>query len=304
MLDEITVTARIAKRLRERFDGLQQSHETKLDDALTEFQTVAAQKVDDRIGELEGELKEKADSLTNGLNNQAVLKTNSVLDTVRQYGQSKVDALVGALQELGNTSVTTVLAQIRSEVQAYLATVAKGDKGDSVKGDRGDDGVGISTITQPNPETANVVLTDGRTIPITLPRGPKGVGGGGGGKAALPVTQEFYEGTANFPAQGRIQVTYYDTTTVPWLQYLWNGEGYTATGGSGGGVTGYKDPTYTYTDDDLTRIDYATGEYQTFEYNAEGDVTVIDVVTTTGTTRFTFSYNADGSLHDVVESEL
>lgn len=302
-IDEVVVTARIAKKLRERFDGLKTDNDTKLDAALTEFQQVAAEKVDARIEALDGELTEKADALIGGLNNQAATKTNGILDVVKQYGQSKVDALTVTLTEVVGDRITALMQTIKADVATYLATVKKGDKGDSIKGDQGDpgqDGVGIKKIDQPAQDSMRITTTDGKETTIKLPKGARSGGGGG-----LSTIQEFFSGVENFPDVGRAQVTYFDTSSTPYLAYVWTGDGYTAFGGSGGGsTTGYKDPTYTYTGDDLTQINYATGEVQTFTYNVDGDVLTTDVTTTTGTTRFTFSYNLDGSLHDVVEAEI
>lgn len=303
MIDEITLTARIAKKLRERFDGLKTDNDTKLDAALTEFQQVAADKVDARIEALNGDLTEKADALIGGLNNQAATKTNTILETVKQYGQSKVDALSETLTQVVGERITATINSIKAEVTAYLATVKKGDKGDkgeSIRGEDGADGVGIKKIDQPAQDSMRITLTDGKETTIKLPKAARAGGGGG-----LSTVQEFFAGVENFPAVGRGQVTYFDTSSTPYLAYVWTGEGYTAFGGSGGGsTTGYKDPTYTYTGDDLTRIDYSTGEVQTFTYNIDGDVLTTDVTTTTGTTRFTFTYNPDGSLLNVTESIL
>jgi hypothetical protein len=301
-IDEVVVTARIAKKLRERFDGLKTDNDTKLDAALTEFQQVAAEKVNARIESLDGDLTEKADALIGGLNNQAATKTNGILDVVKQYGQSKVDALTVTLTEVVGDRITALMQTIKADVATYLATVKKGDKGDkgdSIRGEDGQDGVGIKKIDQPAQDSMRITTTDGKETTIKLPKGARSGGGGG-----LSTIQEFFAGVENFPAVGRAQVTYFDTSSTPYLAYVWTGDGYTAFGGSGGSTAGYKDPTYTYTGDDLTQIDYATGEVQTFTYNSDGDVLTIDVTTTTGTTHFTFSYNLDGSLHDVAESVI
>lgn len=307
MLDEITVTARIAKKLRELFDGLKADNNKQLDDAITTFQEVASAKVDERISALDDEVTGKADALTNSLNNQTVVKVNTILEQVKTYAQNKVNDFVNGFTDMANLAIDAIKSDARAQVKNVLENVKKGDKGETgEKGDVGDTGaagVGIKKIEQPDQQTMRILTTDGKEYPITLPRGPRGSGGGGGGAGSgISTVQEFYAGVENFPTEGKAQITYFDTSKTPYEIYVWTGTEYAQAGGGGG--EDYKNPTYTYTGDDLTRIDYSTGEYQVMTYNADGDVLTIDVTDSEGTTRHTFTYNIDGSLHNVTESIL
>jgi len=307
MLDEITVTARIAKKLRELFDSLKADNNKQLDDAITTFQATASEKVDARISSLNAEVTQKADSLTDSLNNLTVVKVNTILEQVKTYGQNKVNDFVNGFTDMANKALDSIKGDARAQIKATLENVKKGDKGDPGEkgetGDQGSAGVGIKKIEQPDQQTMRILTADGKEYPITLPRGPRGSGGGGGGTGGgISTVQEFYAGVENFPAEGKAQITYFDTSKTPYEIYVWTGTEYAQAGGGGG--EGYKNPTYTYTGDDLTRIDYSTGEYQVMTYNAEGDVLTIDVTDAEGTTRHTFTYNIDGSLHNVTESIL
>lgn len=306
MLDEITITARIAKKLRELFDTLKSENNQQLDNAITTFQTVANEKVDQRISELNGEVTEKANTTLSGINNDVATRSNTILDQVKLYAQTKTNEFINGFSEIVTKAVNSIKKDAQEQIKETLSNVKKGDKGDkgdSIKGDTGDQGVGIQKIDQPSTESMRIVLTDGKEFPIKLPRGPKGSGGGGGmsGAAGISVVQEFYSGVENFPLEGQAQITYFDTSKTPYESYIWTGSEYVLVGG-GGGDTGYKNPVYTYTGDDLTRIDYSTGEFQVLTYDADGEVQTIDVTDSEGTTRFTFSYNPDGSLASVTES--
>ena len=72
--------------------------------------------------------------------------------------------------------------------------------------------------------------------------------------------------------------------------------------GPAGGV-GETNPAFTYTAGLVTRIDYASGAHKLFTYTA-GVLTQLDYVVGAVTTRKTFTYNPDGSLHHITEASL
>lgn len=63
-------------------------------------------------------------------------------------------------------------------------------------------------------------------------------------------------------------------------------------------------PTYTYTDGELTRIDYADGQYKTFVYNAEGYIDTLVFYKTDTTLTRTFNYDAEGNLTSIDDVEV
>lgn len=64
-----------------------------------------------------------------------------------------------------------------------------------------------------------------------------------------------------------------------------------------------KSPSFTYTNGDLTRIDYASGNYKTFTYTA-GVLTTVVYTLAGRTVTKTFAYNPDGTLASVTQSEV
>lgn len=66
---------------------------------------------------------------------------------------------------------------------------------------------------------------------------------------------------------------------------------------------GGSDPTFTYTAERVTRIDYASGAHKLFTYTA-GVLTQLDYVVGAVTTRKTFTYNPDGSLASITQAVL
>lgn len=60
-----------------------------------------------------------------------------------------------------------------------------------------------------------------------------------------------------------------------------------------------KNPVYTYTAGDLSRIDYESGNYKVFTYSA-GNLSVLDFVKGSVTYRKSFSYDVDGNLLGIV----
>ena len=63
------------------------------------------------------------------------------------------------------------------------------------------------------------------------------------------------------------------------------------------------EPTLTYAQGKVSRIDYSNGNYKIFTYNMD-TLTHIDYTVGTITTRKSFSYNPDGSLATVSETVL
>jgi len=64
------------------------------------------------------------------------------------------------------------------------------------------------------------------------------------------------------------------------------------------------DPIFTYTDNRVSRIDYASGNYKLFTYTL-GVLTQLDHVRPGDTTiRKTFTYNPDGSLASIAQTEF
>ena len=77
-------------------------------------------------------------------------------------------------------------------------TVAAQLKGD--KGDTGDEGVGVASITDPDEDgMATVTLTDGTTSTLPLPRGPKGDKGDTGPAQSI---------TTSTPSAGLTRITW------------------------------------------------------------------------------------------------
>ena len=87
---------------------------------------------------------------------------------------------------------------------------------------------------------------DGRRIRFEKPDGTWGdwidlatgqtVSSGGGGSLSI---QKFYDGAANFPASGKKQILYFDTSVMPYGVYVWDGTQYQQVGGGEGGGTAY-----------------------------------------------------------------
>lgn len=62
-------------------------------------------------------------------------------------------------------------------------------------------------------------------------------------------------------------------------------------------------PSFTYTSGVVSRIDYDSGNYRLFTYSG-GNITRIDYVQPTKTVRKDFSYNVDGSLAEITQTEI
>lgn len=73
--------------------------------------------------------------------------------------------------------------------------------------------------------------------------------------------------------------------------------------GPAGGTAGETSPAFTYTDGQVTRIDYASGAHKLFTYTA-GVLTQLDYVVGAVTTRKTFTYNPDGTLAAITQEVL
>lgn len=250
MLDEITVTARIAKKLRELFDRLKADQVKQLDLTIDTFQVTASQKVNAWIETMNGEIQTRADQFTGSLNNSTISRVKLILDQVKQYAENKVNGLVASFQDLAGKALDTIKSDAQTQIKDVLSNVKKGDRGErGLKGEQGDQGekgekgVGVEKVTQPTQDTMRIRLTDGKEFPITLPRGPRGPGGGGGGQSA--------------------------SSTTPTIKP--------------------KSPVFSYTDGLLTRIDYDDASYKLFTYDT-GTLTRIDYVKSTGTTRKDFNY--------------
>ena len=69
------------------------------------------------------------------------------------------------------------------------------------------------------------------------------------------------------------------------------------------GGAGEAGPAMTYTSGVLTRVDYDSGNYKLFTY-ASGVLTQLDYVKGAVTTRLAFTYNPDGSLASVTQTDL
>lgn len=63
-------------------------------------------------------------------------------------------------------------------------------------------------------------------------------------------------------------------------------------------TTGETNPVYSYASGNLSRIDYASGNYKLFTYSS-GVLTQVDYVKATNTYRKVLSYNPDGSLANI-----
>lgn len=74
-------------------------------------------------------------------------------------------------------------------------------------------------------------------------------------------------------------------------------------GANGANAFTETDPVFTYTSGQVTRIDYASGNYKLFTYTA-GVLTQLDYVQGSATVRKTFTYNPDGTLASVTETLL
>lgn len=64
---------------------------------------------------------------------------------------------------------------------------------------------------------------------------------------------------------------------------------------------GESNPVYTYTNDDITRIDYSSGNYKLLTYSA-GNLTQLDYVKGSVTYRKTFNYDISERLISITES--
>lgn len=73
-------------------------------------------------------------------------------------------------------------------------------------------------------------------------------------------------------------------------------------GGGGDGGTELTGPSFTYTNGDLTRIDYDGGEYKTLSYNGSGQLVTVVFVDGTTTITKSLSYNADGTLASITQT--
>lgn len=63
-------------------------------------------------------------------------------------------------------------------------------------------------------------------------------------------------------------------------------------------------PIFTWSSGKVTRIDYLSGNYKTFTYNASGILTQSDYIIGATTTRKIFTYNADGALSYITQTQF
>lgn len=60
-------------------------------------------------------------------------------------------------------------------------------------------------------------------------------------------------------------------------------------------------PTFTYSGDDISRIDYSNGRYKTFTYNVDGDVSTLTYYRVDDTLTRTFNYDVNGNLTSITD---
>tara|TARA_Y100000289_G_C3889935_1_gene133403 strand:- start:332 stop:751 length:420 start_codon:yes stop_codon:yes gene_type:complete len=62
-------------------------------------------------------------------------------------------------------------------------------------------------------------------------------------------------------------------------------------------------PTFTYSGDDISRIDYTNGRYKTFTYDANGTLTQLVYYRVDNTLTRTFNYDANNNLLSITDVE-
>lgn len=106
-----------------------------------------------------------------------------------------------------------------------------GKDGKSIKGDKGDKG--DMPAHQWDGTRLRFERPDGTWGQWVELKGLAQVASMGAGSLTI---QQFADGTANFPASGKSQVLYFDTSTDPYTMYVWDGTTYVAVGGGSGGT--------------------------------------------------------------------
>lgn len=103
-----------------------------------------------------------------------------------------------------------------------------GKDGKSIKGDKGDKG--DMPAHQWDGTRLRFERPDGTWGQWVELKGLAQVASMGAGSLTI---QQFADGTANFPVNGKAQVLYFDTSTDPYTMYVWDGATYVAVGGGG-----------------------------------------------------------------------
>lgn len=171
----------------------------------------------------------------------------------------------------------------------------KGDKGDpGPKGDKGDTGpapdhewIGTSLrFKKPSGkwgETVELKGDPGRSVQITRVIG----GGSSGGSSEWSPDDLSPAADDDLPDEFVVKQSGQWVRATYGQMQAWFGEEVNAT--------------FTYTDGQVTRIDYASGAYKTFTY-VDGLLTQLDLVRDGTTIRKAFSYNPDGTLASMTQT--
>jgi len=72
--------------------------------------------------------------------------------------------------------------------------------------------------------------------------------------------------------------------------------------GPAGSSNNYIGPEFTYTNGNLTRIDYNNSAYKTITYNSDDSINTVVLTDGSATTTKTFSYNSDGTLDEIIQT--